>query len=61
MPFHWLKACEPCELSAGWFPFYGVSVGVERDIIVVVLHFMLVGCQEILEPVSYRRSDACLG
>ena len=21
MPFHWLKACESCESSAGWFPF----------------------------------------
>ena len=40
---------------------YGVSVGIERGEIVVVLHFMFVGCQEVLEPVSYCRSDACLG
>ena len=40
---------------------YGVSVGIERDVIVVVLHFMFVGCQEVLEPVSYRWSDTGSG
>ena len=36
----------------------GVSVGIEHDVIIVVLHFLLVGCKEILESISYRRRDA---
>jgi hypothetical protein len=58
MLFHWLKVCESQVLRiVGGL----VSVGIERNVIIVVLHYLLVGYKKILETISYHQHNARLG